>query len=90
MTKYIVKSGFVVRKIGSQIMAVPVGQRTSEFHGMIALTESGALLWQALVEGATVQALTRILLEEYEVAPEQAEADVRRFLEGLQAQGALE
>ena len=88
--KYQVKSGFVVRKIGSQIMAVPVGQRTSEFHGMIALTESGALLWQALVEGATAQELTRILLEEYEVTPERAEADVQRFLEGLRAQGALQ
>ena len=87
--KYQVKSGFVVRRIGGQIMAVPVGQRTSEFHGMIALSESGALLWQALTQGAGAEELCRILLEEYEVTPQRAQEDVAAFLEGLQSQGAL-
>lgn len=87
---YKVKSGFIVRKIGTQIMAVPVGQRTSEFHGMIALSESGELLWQALTSGAEEQQLADILLEHYEVAPETALADVKTFLQGLQEQGALE
>ena len=38
---YRVKNGFIVRKIGEQIMAVPIGAQTSEIHGMIALSESG-------------------------------------------------
>lgn len=87
---YKVKDGFVVRKIGSQMMAVPVGQRTSGFHGMIALTESGVLLWQALVGGAEPETLTNLLLEQYEVTPERARADVEAFLQGLREQGALE
>ena len=37
---YQLKSGFILRKIGDQIMAVPVGAQTSHIHGMIALTES--------------------------------------------------
>lgn len=90
MEIYKVKSGFVVRKIGTQTMAVPVGQRTSEYHGMIALSESGALLWQALTEGATAEILCGILLENYEVTPQRAQADVAAFLKGLQEQGALE
>lgn len=87
---YKVKEGFVVRRIGSQIMALPVGQRTSDFHGMIALTESGALLWQALVQGAEPEALAGILLEHYDVEPARAAADVDTFLEGLRQQGALQ
>ena len=87
---YKVKDGFLVRRIGTQIMAVPVGQRTSEFHGMIALSESGALLWDALTEGADADRLTRILLDTYEVTPEQACTDVEAFLVGLREQGALE
>lgn len=87
---YKVKSGFIVRTIGTQIMAVPVGQRTSELHGMIALTESGALLWQALVNGADEQQLTELLLEHYEVSRETALADTKKFLHGLQEQGVLE
>ena len=49
---YKVKDGFKVRKIGAQTMAVPTGRRTTELHGMLWLSESGALLWQALTAGA--------------------------------------
>jgi hypothetical protein len=56
---------------------------------MIALSESGALLWQALTGGAEVEELCRILLEEYEVTPQRAQEDVAAFLEGLQTQGVL-
>ena len=39
-----VKEGFVVRKIGKQYMAVPVGGRTRDFAGVITLNETGAFL----------------------------------------------
>lgn len=87
---YKIKDGFIIRKIGSQIMAVPVGQQTSELHGMIALSESGELLWNALVNGADTEQLTNILLENYEVSRERAAEDIDKFLLGLREQGALE
>ncbi|MGM9681689.1 MAG: PqqD family protein [Eubacteriales bacterium] len=87
---YKVKDGFIVRKIGKQIMAVPTGQRTSQIHGMIALSESGALLWEALTKGADESDLAELLLSQYEVDRETAVNDVGRFLQGLAEQGALE
>lgn len=87
---YKVKDGFIVRKIGGQSMAVPTGRLTSEIHGMIALTESGELLWDALVKGADIEALADILTENYEVERNTALADTEKFLEGLKEQGALE
>ena len=41
-----IKSGFIVRKIANQYMAVPVGERSQELHGMIGLNETGAFLWK--------------------------------------------
>ena len=87
---YKLKSGFILRKIVDQIMAVPVGTQTSHIHGMIALTESGELLWKALENGADETALTNLLTENYEVDAETALADVKSFLNGLKEQGALE
>ena len=87
---YQLKSGFILRKIGNQIMAVPVGPRTSEIHGMIALSESGELLWNALVNGADEDRLAELLTENYEVDMSTALDDVRAFLKGLDEQGALE
>lgn len=87
---YKVKDGFVLRKIGPQVMAVPVGKLTSEIHGMIALSESGALLWNLLLEGADKDKLVDALLEEYETDRQTADTDVDKFINGLKEQGALE
>ena len=84
------KSGFILRKIGNQIMAVPVGAQTSHIHGMIALTESGELLWNVLVDGADEERLVDLLTENYDVDRSTALSDVRSFLKGLEVQGALE
>ena len=86
---YKLKDGFVVRRIGMQIMAVPVGKQTSEIHGMIALTESAELLWNALTEGAQEENLVKIITDTYEVSEAVATEDVKKFLEGLKEQGAL-
>lgn len=87
---YKLKSGFILRTIGEQIMAVPVGAQTSHIHGMIALTESGGLLWNALIDGAEVDELAELLLRDYEIDKATAVSDVEIFLKGLEAQGALE
>ncbi len=87
--EYKLKDGFVVRKIGEQIMAVPVGKQTSEIHGMIALTESAELLWNVLKTGAEEDELVKVITDTYEVEEAVAKADVKKFLEGLKEQGAL-
>ena len=71
-------------------MADPVGSRTSEIHGKIALSESGVLLWSALESGADEAALADILTENYEVELSVAMEDVKKFLDGLQNQGVLQ
>ena len=87
---YKIKDGFIVRKIGGQIMAVPTGSRTSEIHGMIALSESAELLWDALQKGADLEMLAGILTENYEVERSTALADAEKFIAGLKEQGALQ
>lgn len=86
---YKLKDGFVVRKIGMQIMAVPVGKQTSEIHGMIVLNESAEILWNALKEGADEQTLVKLITDNYEVSEEKATQDVKKFIAGLKEQGAL-
>ena len=83
------KDGFIIREIGNQFMAVPVGKQTSEIHGMIALSESGKLLWESLQKGAAVEDLTAILLQNYEVEETVARKDAESFIKALAEQGAL-
>lgn len=85
-----VKDGFVLRTIGPQTVAVPIGKRTGEIHGVISLSESGALLWEKLTEGAEKEELLSVLLENYEIDRKTACSDLEEFIKGLQKQGVME
>lgn len=84
------KDGFVVRKIAKQFMAIPVGARTQEIHGMVGLNETGAFLWEALKTPKTEEELVDALLAEYEVEREQAAEAVKRFVDMLREEELLE
>lgn len=86
---YKLKSGFIIREIGGNTMAVPVGTQTSEIHGMIALSESGALLWKELENGADIPTLVKVLTDNYEIDDATATADAEKFVANLKEQGAL-
>lgn len=85
-----IANGFVRRTVGDSYMVVPVGTRARDVQGVIALSESGALLWEKLEHGATEDELVDAMLAEYEVEREQAEADVRAFVGELRDEGIIE
>lgn len=86
---YKLKEGFILRKLGESTMAVPVGQQTTEIHGVIALSESGELLWKELEKGADIEALLKVITDTYEIDNDTALADIQNFIESLKIQGAL-
>lgn len=86
-----IQKGFVLRKIGPQYMAVPYGAMTAKVKGMVTLTESGYLLWQAIEKGTdNMDALVELLMETYEVEREVAVKDANDFVAFLTDLGAVE
>jgi hypothetical protein len=84
-----IKEGFVVRKIANQYMAVPVGARAKELHGMIGLNETAAFLWELLKENRTEEELAELLYNEYEITEEKALETVKNFSALLAKEGVL-
>ena len=62
-----IKDGYVLREIAGQYMAIPVGKRVNDLHGMIALNETGAFVWKLLSEEKTEEELAEALTTEYDV-----------------------
>ena len=83
------KDGFVLRNIAGQYMAIPVGARAKELHGIIGLNETGAFIWERLSKNISQEEIVKDLCEEYEVQPEEAAVSVQRFFEKLEAEGML-
>jgi hypothetical protein len=55
-----------------------------------AVNRSGAVLWQAVAQGATRQQLTALIVERFGLGEEKAAADVERFVADLERRGLLE
>lgn len=80
---------FVQQDVAGTKVIVPTGAAVSEFPGMITVNDTGAYLWELLETEQTADTLTDALQEKYEVAREQAKADVEAFLAELQPTGAV-
>ena len=76
---------FTIQKVGVSFVAVPVGETSKNFHGMIRLNETGAFLWNKMKEAdQTEDSLVAALLEEYDVDEATARADVQKLVKALQ------
>ncbi len=85
-----IKKDFILRKVADSYVVVPVGKLTLDFNGIINLNETGAFLFELLQEGAEKEDLLRKLLEEYDVTPEKAAADIDVFLKKAEEADVLE
>jgi len=85
-----IKKDFILRKVADSYVVVPVGKLTLDFNGIINLNETGAFLFGLLQEGAEKEELLRKMLEEYDVTPEKAAADIDAFLKKAEEADVLE
>ena len=85
-----IKNEFVLREVAGSFVVLATANATMDFEGMISLNESGALLWRTLENGADEDALVKAIIEEYEVEPKIAQADVKAFIEKLTDAGCIE
>lgn len=75
--------GFAVREVAGKSVAIAVGGKAASLGGMIALNETGKLLFSLLQEGTTKEKMANALCEAYEIDRATAEADVSAFLSPL-------
>lgn len=78
------KKGFLLRRLGSEYMVVPVGEASKEFNGMIRMNETGAFYWREIEKGISEDELVDKMLEHFEELSEQtARRDLKEYLETI-------
>lgn len=81
---------FILRKIAQEQLLIPVGEAAIQVRGLIALSESGGLLFEKLQGGCTREDLIRTLTAEYDVSEETAAEDTDVFLDQMRQLKILE
>lgn len=78
-----IKKEMILRKIGADVILVPVGNALKDHNGLFMLTESACFLWEQLPCSNSVQELAQKLYDEYDVTMEQALSDTEEFVNNL-------
>lgn len=78
-------SGFRIRQIADEIVAVPTGEASKKLSGIVSLNEVTQFLFEELEKEHTEQSLVSALMNEYEVDQHTAEADIKEFLDYLRS-----
>lgn len=73
-------SGFFLREIVGETVAIPSGDAAHRLSGLIALNGSGKLLFELLQTEQTKESLISALMERYEIDEKTASQDVDDFV----------
>lgn len=84
-----IPSGFIIRQVADETVAIPTGEAAKGLSGLVALGGCGEFLFELLKEEQTVQSLVDALTENFDVSPDTAEEDVKEFLQILRENGVL-
>jgi len=84
-----VSKDFILRNIADEYLLIPTGQAALNVKGLIALSESGVLLYEKLQNECSREELLNALLAEYEVSEAEAAEDVDAFLAQMRELGML-
>lgn len=79
-----IKENLILKSIAGNHIVVPVGAENLDFKGMITLNDTGAFLWNRLIQECTEEELVQSLLAEYEVDESTAREGVAAFIQKLQ------
>ena len=79
----------VARRIGDEFILVPIRQQAGELDSIYTLNGVGARVWELLDGQTPLDEIRDTIVEEFEVSPEEAEADLVAFVGQLARVGAV-
>ena len=79
----------VGRRIGDEFVLVPLAGRGADIEDILNLNKVGAFIWEQLDGARDGAAVVEALVERFDVATAEAEADYLRFLTQLRSLKAV-
>jgi hypothetical protein len=87
---YARRDDVVLREVAGEQLLVPIKNDVAGIQAIFALTGIGAFVWELLDGESALEAIRATILERYDAAPEEAEADLGAFIARLSEAGLVE
>jgi hypothetical protein len=88
-TRFARDSSIVSRKIAEEVILVPVRQNVADLESIFTLNEVAGRIWELLDGEMRIAEIRDLIVDEFEVTPDEAEADLLEFLGLLEKVGAV-
>ena len=86
-----IKKGYEIKKVSDKFIVVPSLEESVNFSGIITLNVTGKLLFEALqTKKHSIDSLTKLLLDVYEIDVHTARKDVKAFIKVLETNNLVE
>jgi len=79
----------VFRKIADEFILVPIRQNVGDLESICTLNDVAARIWELIDGKRKVREIKDKIVEEFEVAPEEAEKDLMEYLQQLEGIEAI-
>jgi hypothetical protein len=87
---YVRSQAMVSRRVAGETLIVPVRGKVGDLASIYSFNQTGSLIWQSMESPKTLRELISAVQREYAVAGEQAERDVKQFLQDTLSAGLVE
>jgi hypothetical protein len=88
--RFLKTSTLISRQIAGETILVPLYQPTGQSSRIFTLNDTASRTWELLDGQHTLSEIHAYLLEEYEVEPDQARADLWELIGNLREIGAIQ
>ena len=82
-------SAVVSRQISGEALVVPIRGKVGDLASIYSFNETGSVLWAALEHPRSLENLTSLLCQSFEVGWDDARRDADTFVREMQAAGLL-
>ena len=79
----------VSRQISGETLVVPIRGKVGDLASIYSFNETGSVLWSALEHSRSLENLTSLLCQSFEVGWDDARRDADAFVREMQAAGLL-
>lgn len=80
---YNIKTSFASRKVGEELILVPVKNNVADMNEIFTLNEIGAFIWENITKENSAEDLIKLVIENFDIDYSTAKKDTLEFLSRL-------
>ena len=81
---YKLKSKFVAREVGTELIIVPLSGNVAQMNALFTLNETGKFIWDNATDSNLIDDMVTLMTDEFDIDCQTARRDIEAFLQKLE------